>query len=186
MHPPRWYGGLMGIATLIALAAMIAAKAQTAPAAPAAPDLTNIDGTIKELYAVISRPTPGPRDWDRFLNLFDPQARIVMNRMQTPAPPSGQHISITPAQYKEYYAGVFERSGFFETELYRETTVFAEIAQVTSTYESIYGEAPAITKTRGVNFIQLYFKDGRLYILSLLYRPGDQYTPVPARLLPPR
>ena len=102
----------MGIATLIASAAMMAANAQTAPAAPVAPDLTTIDGTIKELYAVISRPTPGTRDWDRFKNLFDPYARIVVNGMSGPEPAKAYYGSLSPDEYKTYNATVLERTAF--------------------------------------------------------------------------
>lgn len=186
MHTPRRYDGLMGIATLIASAAMMAANAQTAPAAPAAPDLTTIDGTIKELYAVISRPTPGTRDWDRFKNLFDPYARIVVNGMAGPEPAKSYYGSLSPDEYKTYNATVLERTAFTERELGRETTVYGEIAHVVSSYETTIGEAPAQQFQRGVNFIQLYYKGGRWYILSILYRPADARNPIPARLLPPR
>ena len=173
----------MGLATLFAHAALLAASAQTAPASP---DLTTIDGTIKELYAVISRPTPGPRDWDRFKNLFDPHARIVVNGMSGQDPSKSYFGSLSPEEYKTQNASVLERTAFTERELGRETTVFGEVAQVASSYETTIGEAPSQRFQRGINFIQLYYKGGSWYILSILYRPADAQNPIPARLLPPR
>ncbi len=186
MRTPGWYDREMGLATLIASAAMLAANAQTAPVAPAAPDLTTIDGTIKELYAVISRPTPGTRDWDRFKNLFDPHARIVVNGMADQDPARSYYASLSPDEYKAQNASVLERTAFTERELGRETTVYGEIAHVTSSYETTIGEAPAQRFQRGVNMIQLYYNKGRWYIQSILYRPADTRNPIPARLLPPR
>lgn len=177
------YNKPMGLATLVAQAALLAVSAQTAPAAP---DLTTIDGTIKELYAVISRPTPGARDWDRFKNLFDPHARIVVNGMSGPEPARSYYGSLSPDEYKTQNASVLERTAFTERELGRETTVFGEIAQVASSYETTMGEAPNQRLQRGINFIQLYFRNGRWYIQSILYRPADAKNPIPARLLPPR
>lgn len=173
----------MGIATLVAHAALLVASSPTSH--PDA-DLSTIDGTINELYAVMSRTTPGTRDWDRFKALFDPHARIILNRNPNTARAGSDFFSLSTDDYRTQNEKYFMENPFVEKELHRETMVYGGIAQVLSTYELKAGLAPAEWTATGVNMIQLYFKDGRWFIQGIVFRPSDQNNPIPARLLPPR
>jgi hypothetical protein len=144
------------------------------PAAKAA-DTDSIDSVIKAVYEVISGPAGSPRDWVRFKALFADGARLIPVRAAGPA------VS-TPDEYAERAKPIFEKAGFYETELARKLETFGNIAHAFSTYESRHapGEKPF---ARGINSFQLVKIGDTWKVMTIFWdseRPGN---PLPEKYL---
>jgi hypothetical protein len=140
-----------------------------------AADTDSIDSVIKAVYEVISGPAGSPRDWVRFKALFADGARLIPVRAAGPA------VS-TPDEYAERANPIFEKAGFYETELARKLETFGNIAHAFSTYESRHapGEKPF---ARGINSFQLVKIGDTWKVMTIFWdseRPGN---PLPEKYL---
>jgi len=164
--------GTLGIST---------ARAQEAEPASAIPgarpaDVGTIDSIITTLYAVISGPVGQPRQWDRFLSLMHPEARLI---------PSGCNAAqecmvriMTPTQYRERADSLLVALGFHEKELRRKTERYGTIAQAFSSYESFRGDETT-PFSRGINSIQLFWDGTRWWIMSVFWAAERPDNPLP-------
>jgi hypothetical protein len=157
---------------------------RTAPLAADPADVQSLDAIIDAYYDVISGPANEARDWDRFLSLFLPEARLLTAR-----PAAGGRtatVSFSPEQFARFNRSYFEGSGYSETEIHRRTDAFGHIAHVLSTYEARRGPRGAEPYSRGVYSIQLIENGERWWIACILWdheREGD--NPIPPQYLPP-
>lgn len=128
-------------------------------------DVSTIDATIAALYDVISGDPGASRDWDRFRNLFKPEARLIPTRKS----PQGELTlqALTPEDYVKLFSSRIS-TGFFEKELARKTEEYGSIAHVFSTYETKEKKDGAVTN-RGINSIQLFFDGKRYYIVNIFW-----------------
>lgn len=151
--------------------------------AQAAPDdLTTVDGVITALYASISGGVGVPRNQERFLALFAPDARLVPTNPRAP----GGYIALTPEEYWERSMESLVAMGFTEAELSRTIESFGNVTHVFSTYASFREDQgdPEVAFARGINSIQLVRHQGRYWVLTVFWdseRPGN---PIPERYLP--
>ena len=167
---------------LVAFAGRAAAQPTPMPASPPGPDNTSIDAIITALYDVISGPAGQARDWDRFMALFHPNARLIpTGRRQDGS--NGSNV-IDPAGYRERAGPQLEQGGFFEIEIARRTEQFGAIAHVWSTYETRRTEADPQPFMRGINSIQLFWDGQRWWVLSIFWSPEGPSQPLPACYLP--
>ena len=152
----------------------------TAPAANPA-DVGSIDAIIAAVYDVISGPAGKKRDWDRMRSLFMPGARLI----PTGPRPSGGYGSraLTVEDYVTRGTPLFEKEGFFETELARRTETFGQIAHVFSTYESRHAPTEAKPFQRGINSIQLMNDGKRWWIVTIFWQGEDEKNPLPEKYL---
>jgi len=171
----------------ILLGAMLGARAQepapaTAPAAlTAASDVVSVDAILAALYATISGPAGGARDWARLRSLFGPDARLMA---VGPAPDGGFAArSMSVEDYIARVSPVFARTGFYEKEAARTSETYGQIVQVFSTYESRHAPADAKPFQRGINSIQLFSDGKRWWIVNLVWRAEDDKLPLPERYL---
>ncbi|MBS1680276.1 MAG: hypothetical protein JST48_01050 [Bacteroidetes bacterium] len=128
-------------------------------------DVKSPDALIAALYDVISGDAGVPRDWDRFKNLFKPEARLIPSGKNN----KGQFFlrSMTPDEYVQRFTSRMT-TGFFERELYRKTETFGTVTQLFSAYESKEKkEGPVIA--RGINSIQLFYDGNRYYIVTVFW-----------------
>ncbi len=146
-------------------------------------DVASIDAIIAALYDVISGPAGEARDWDRFRSLHIPEARLI---------PTGRnetrgfvHFVWSVDEYIDQAGDFLEQSGFFETEIARETDRFGSIAQLFSTYESHRSEDDAEPFQRGINSIQLMYDGSRWWIVTIFWMGERDDAPIPERYLPP-
>ncbi len=146
-------------------------------------DVASIDAIIAALYNVISGPAGEARDWDRFRSLHIPEARLI---------PTGRnetrgfvHFVWSVDEYIDQAGDFLEQSGFFETEIARETDRFGSIAQLFSTYESHRSEDDAEPFQRGINSIQLMYDGSRWWIVTIFWMGERDDAPIPERYLPP-
>ena len=77
-------------------------------------DVQSVDAIITALYDVISGEAGTPRDWDRFLNLFTPDAKLIPT--QKNAEGKFAYRTMSPAEYVEMFSTRIT-TGFFEREL---------------------------------------------------------------------
>src|SRR6266481_3684737 len=91
-------------------------------------DVESIDAIIATAYDVISGPGDKKRDWNRERSLFYPGARVI----PTASVPGRNDVDLEPQMLdvEDYIARVeplFEKAGFYETEIARRVEEFGQI-----------------------------------------------------------
>jgi hypothetical protein len=153
------------------------------PVAANPTDVASIDAIMGAYYDAISGPAGQSRDWDRFRSLFMPDARFVTSRSM------GGHVipvTMTIEDFIRMNGNYFERGGYFERELHRQTDSYGTISHIFSTYASRRREHDANPYSRGVNSIQLLNDGQRYWIVNVLWdyeRRGE--NDIPDRFLGP-
>jgi hypothetical protein len=160
--------------TTLFLFLLIAAPAQ----AQYESDTESIDSIIKALYASISGDAGEERDWDRFNNLFIPEARLMPTGINNEG--KAVYRIWGPKEYVGQVGGILERDGFFETEASREVEQFGNIAHVFSTYDSKRTEDGEVF-SRGINSIQLLFDQERWWVVSVFWSAESPMHPIPTK-----
>lgn len=145
-----------------------------------AADVGTIDSIVATLYATISGSAGQPRQWDRFLTLFHPNAHMIPTRC---GPTATKCIAqyMTPTEYRQRADSLLVAIGFVERELARRTDRFGAIAQAYSSYAS-FRHAETAPFSRGINSIQLFWDGGRWWILSIAWDDERPTSPLPADL----
>ncbi|MBO6570974.1 MAG: hypothetical protein JJ958_00865 [Balneola sp.] len=141
-------------------------------------DVESIDSIIEALYASISGEKGEERDWDRFRNLFIPEAKLI------PTGVNNQGVAGYSAWgVEEYIPRVkpfFLENGFIETEVTKEVQRFRNVAHVFSTYQSKNTNEGEII-ARGINSIQLYDDGNRWWVVSVFWASENEDNPIPAK-----
>ncbi len=145
-------------------------------------DVASIDAIIRAAYDVISGPAGKKRDWNRERSLFYPGARLI----PTASVPGRNDVDLEPQilDVEGYIARaepLFEKAGFYETEIARRVEEFGQIAHVWSTYESRHDPADAEPFMRGINSIQLFNDGERWWILSIYWQHENAAHPIPKK-----
>ncbi len=143
-------------------------------------DVKSVDQIIAALYDVISGDPGTPRNWDRFRNLFIPEARLIPTYKDKDGK-LGYRI-ITPEEYVELFSTRIT-GGFFERELYNKTESYGAIVHVFSTYETKEQKDGPVTN-RGINSIQLFFDGNRYYVTNIFWSAESMGFPLPDKYLP--
>jgi hypothetical protein len=166
---------------LLLLASFFEIKAQGNPLPEASPsEVASVDAIIKSLYDVISGPAGQARNWNKFRSLFRPEARLTSIGKDA----AGKSRLLTMAQedYIRNAGATFMEKGFFEKELGRSTEKYGDMVHLLSAYETRFTPDGKI-EARGVNSIQLLFKDGRYWIVNIMWVKETPENPIPERLL---
>ncbi len=145
-------------------------------------DLSTVDGTIRALYESISGPAGFEIDRDVFDPMFTQDARLSV--AYTDREGEQHYISWTPAEFVETNWSGPRQRGFFEIESHRIVEEFGNVVHVFSTYESRWNEDDAEPFQRGLNSIQLVKREGRFYIVSILWEGETEGNSIPAQYLP--
>lgn len=162
-----------------------------APPIPTNPaDVDSLDGIVNALYASVSFDKGRGPDWARFRGLFDPSAVMVRVRPGVCSETSDralrtQHREVSSIDDYVARTTAAVESGtltaFTERELTRRTEVFADLAQVFSTYER---SADAGELRRGINSMQLVKYGDRWWVVSLAWTDETDGGLLPSRYLP--
>jgi len=157
----------------------------TAPALQAqdqrAADTATPESIVAATYASIEREPGGDFDWDRFRNLFLPEARLIPNTEQR----RGSFDVITPEDFIEWAAAVTtiggpDDRGSAESGVHNVIEEYGDIAHVFSTYEKhYYGETEILG--RGINSFQLVKNGGRWWIVGIVWDEDYAAGEIPAR-----
>ncbi len=146
-----------------------------------AEDVSTIDGVMKAFYEVISGPKGQARQWSRDRTLYIPDIRFVAMAEDKAGKPVAQIA--THQQFVDYADPVMLKEGFFESEIYRVTQRFGNIAHVFSTYESrLTKDGPVIA--RGINSVELFWDGKRWWIASNIWDDERADNPLPKEYLP--
>jgi hypothetical protein len=157
------------------------AQSEPTPVAPAArpADVASIDAIIKACYDVISGPA-GPRDWDRFISLFAPDARLIPTRHDS----TGIHIrTLSPQEYATRAGANFTKNAFFEKSIGNQVDQYGAIAQVFSAYASRRSPDDPKPFARGINSFQLFNDGHRWYIVTIYWDSEQSGETIPDRYL---
>jgi hypothetical protein len=181
-HPRRpLHQPILGtIALTVAALALPASptRAQDRPQADPA-DVESQDAIIAAVYDVISGGAGVERDWNRFISLFAPGARLIpMNIGQDG---TARPVVITPEEYAERAGPALMRDGFFEVETHRVTEEWGHIAHMFSTYESRRSPDDAEPFDRGINSFQLAWDGSRWWVVTIFWDREAPGQPIPAR-----
>jgi len=147
-----------------------------------AEDVASVDAILKSYYSSVSGAKGEQRDWGRFLSLFMSDARFIVSRtVDDKVVP----LAITADKFVDMNHVYFERGGYFEQEINRETESFGHIAQVFSTYGSRRALEDPNPYARGINSFQLMKAGDRWWIVSVMWESEMADTnPIPSAYLP--
>ncbi len=142
-----------------------------------AKDVESVDGIIEALYASISGEKGEERDWDRFRNLFIPEARLV---------PTGKNQQgkliyrvYSPEQFIQQTSQSFVDNGFYEYETHRSTQDYGHVVHLFSTYASKRSKSDAEPFNTGINSIQLFNDGERWWVVTIYWAHNTDYNPIP-------
>lgn len=124
-----------------------------------------LDSVITAMYETVSYEAGSHPDWEREAQIFAPHARLV--RMNDDGVFEFNLASYRTDFEKMIASGLL--TSFWEAEIWRETRQFDDMAHVLSAYETRKTPDGPIVN-RGVNSIQLFRRDGRWWISSLIWR----------------
>lgn len=147
---------------------------------PRPEDVESPDAIIKAMYDTISGPA-GPRNWYRERSLYLEGARLI---------PIGKRVHkegglqvLTLDEWIEDAEKYFNENDFWETEIMRKMNRYGNIVQAFSTYEARNSQdSPPFA--RGINSIQLLEKDGRWWIVTVMWDNESKENPIPEEFLP--
>jgi len=145
------------------------------------PDLNSIEGIVSATYDAISCPAGKKRDWDRFLLLFYPRARLILN----PASPllsTAESRVMSPQDYIRLWPPV-EKKGLLMRSISNKIEHYRDIAHVFSTYEMRDKADDAQAFQRGIASFQLFNDGKRWYVITMLWEGETRENPIPAEYL---
>lgn len=154
--------------------------AKTGDTIPRPEDVASPEAIIKAMYESISGPA-GPRNWYRDRSLFMEGAKLIPigKRVHKEADFKLMSIEEWIDDAEQYLA----ENDFYESEIMRKAMRFGDIVQVFSTYEARNEpEGPPIA--RGVNAIQLLYRDERWWIVNMMWDNESKENPIPEEYLP--
>ncbi len=145
-------------------------------------DVASLDNILDALYASISGEKGVLRDWDRFRNLFIPEARLMPSSKNQEGK-VGYRI-MSPDEYVARSGKWLEENGFHEVEISREEVEYGSLVHVFSTYESYRSKADEKPFARGINSIQLMNDGERWWVIQIYWLGETEALPLPAEYLP--
>jgi hypothetical protein len=142
-------------------------------------DVSSVDEIVGALYALISFPKGGKPDMDRLRSLFTPEAVFIRSRQDGL---DRMDLESFTTSFQERIAnGALE--SFFETEIFRKTNVYGNIAHVFSSYKKRMNTENPDVYTRGINSIQLYSDGQRWWVCSIIWEDERSDNPIPKEYL---
>jgi hypothetical protein len=145
-------------------------------AAPA--DVATPEAIVAAYYDALSGPAGKKRDWNRFLSLFFPGAKLL------PAEGKGHSgtmpHSFTPSRYLFDTESNMLQEGYIPKEIARSSQEFGKILHVWSTYEARHAAGEAKPFVRGVTSFELFNDGKRWWIFDAVWQPETAKLPLPA------
>ena len=143
-------------------------------------EVETIEGITRGLYEVISFTDPAAIDWVRVRSHMAPDAQLIRV-----LPAAVERMTID--SWIEGFRTLIENGTlptFWEGEIARRIDRLGDIAHVFSTYEARPRFEDLRVLWRGINSIQLYWRDGRWWVISILWTRESEQTRIPAEYLP--
>ena len=152
----------------------------TAPAKPRPQDVESPDAIVKAMYDCISGPA-GSRNWYRLRSLYLEGAQIIPTGKRVHKDGELQVMSVD--QWIDDVSPYFADNDFYEQEVVRLTHRFGDMIQAFSTYEARDSE-DGQPIGRGINSIQLLYKDKRWWIVTVMWENESKDNPITEEFLP--
>lgn len=137
-------------------------------------DYSTLDGIFEVFYEGVSGPPGFEWDRERQRSLYLPGALLV--RLSTGDGGEPKAEAMDPDGHMDGTAEYLASTGFYETEVKRETRRFGNMAHVWSAYEARHAPDDPEPFKRGVNSVQLYWDGERWWIAAAMWdneRPGE-------------
>lgn len=135
----------------------------------AAADVASPEAIVNAYYGALSGPAGKKRDWNRFLSLFYPSARLL------PAEGKGHSGTMphtfTPSKYLFDTESNMLQEGYIPKEVSHRSESFGKLLHVWSTYEVRHTANDAEPFVRGVTSFQLFNNGQRWWIVNVAWQP---------------
>lgn len=132
-------------------------------------DVASPEAVVAAYYEALSGPAGKKRDWNRFLSLFYPGARLL------PAEGKGHSGTMphtfTPSKYLFDTESNMLQEGYMPRETARRSESFGKLLHVWSTYEVRHAAGDAEPFVRGVTSFQLLNSGQRWWIVNVAWQP---------------
>ncbi len=168
------------LAITLALAMPVPLAAQAAP--PPDSTLQTAEGTIREIYRLVSFSPGQQTDWSRVRNLFLPEAVVVLRTTRTATTVFSVDGFIADFMRFDSLPAVVQ-NGFTERIVSLRASVFRDMAYVATVYEARIPNAMREGQL-GVDYWLLVRRDGRWWIASVTNDLPTPEHPLPAELRP--
>lgn len=142
---------------------------------PLPKDVVTLSGIIEAAYDAISGEEGSPRQVNRIKSLYIPNGIISKNSV---IDGSYSREVLTIDEFQKRFPAI-RKSSFYEEEINREVRIFGTIASVWSSYQIRNAKNGPIVH-RGINNIQLHFKDSRWWIVSWSWDAETEKNKIPA------
>lgn len=142
---------------------------------PLKEDVSTIKGIMKATYEAVSGEAGEVRQWERDRSLHSPNAVYSF-----PSKKDGkyEHVTMTLNDFHGETDKMVATTAFYENEINREVRVFGNIAHVWSTYETRLVKNGPVER-RGINSVQLYYDQGRWWIVSWTFDRETETNKIP-------
>ena len=171
--------GALAVAAILAAMAPLAAQSPNGDPA----DVASPRAIVEAAYEAIARKPGETYDWARFRTLFLPEARLIPNTEQS----GGSFTVLTPQDFIDWIDGVTnlgpDDRGFREVGVHNVVEEYGDIAHVFSTYQKhFHGDDQVLGG--GINSFQLVRKDGRWWIVGIVWDEPSGAGPIPEKYRP--
>ena len=143
-------------------------------------EVETIEGMISGLYDAISFADAAAIDWARVRSHMAPGAQLIRV-----LPGSIERMTIDT--WIDGFRALIQNGTlptFWEGEIARRIDRLGDIAHVFSTYEARPRRGDARVLWRGINSVQLYRRDGRWWVSSILWTRESEEARIPPDYLP--
>jgi hypothetical protein len=149
---------------------------------PAPADIASAEAIVGSYYAALSGPAGKKRDWNRFLSLFFPGAKLL------PAEGKGHTGTMphtfSPSKYLYDTESNMLQDGYIPKEISHRSESFGKITHVWSTYEARHAAGDEKAFVRGVTSFELFNDGKRWWIFDAVWQPETATLTLPAEDLP--
>src|SRR4051812_23801544 len=144
----------------------------------AAADVASPEAIVGAYYEALSGPAGKKRDWNRFLSLFFPGARLL------PAEGKGHSgvmpHTFSPSKYLFDTESNMLQEGYIPKEVAHRSESFGKLLHVWSTYEVRHTATDTEPFVRGVTSFQLFNNGQRWWIVNVAWQPETSKVKLPA------
>jgi hypothetical protein len=149
---------------------------------PAPADIASAESIVASYYEALAGPAGKKRDWNRFLSLFFPGARLL------PAEGKGHTGTMphdfSPSKYLYDTESIMLQDGYVPKEITHRSESFGKVTHVWSTYEARHAAGDDKAFVRGVTSFELFNDGKRWWIFDVVWQPETTTLTLPAEDLP--
>jgi len=143
--------------------------------------LATAEGTVAELYDLVTFDAGATPDWDRARSLFLPEAVVVLRTSR-----EGTSQFTVDGWVEDFEKFIEDRNvverGFVEGVVKTKRWVFKDIAHILVLYEAGYADEER--RQYGIDSFHLVKREGRWWIADILNEIPDRDNPIPVELRP--